>query len=110
MKEISTSKASYQNGLLGVFLGDIQLDVIGLQVSNKKIATVQVFQHVLHFVYDGCEPDKHTMMKIGKESIDAAHRFGMIELSILVENTLIKGCVANVKNFVGDLLFAESKA
>lgn len=76
-----------------------------LVVNNMSI---EVFHLVLQYVYGGHTPDNQIMLRIGKELIAAAHRFCIFELKMLAENTLVEGCVVNIKNVVEYFVFADT--
>ena len=70
--------------------------------------SLEVFHIVLRYAYGGCTPNDQIMLSLGKEIIAAAHRFRISELKMLAENTLVEGCVINVKNVVEYFMFAHA--
>ena len=74
-----------------------------------KNASVEVFRHVLRYVYGGDVPNEKDVLRIGKEIIDAADRFDVVGLKLAVEAHLVACCVIDESNVVDYLLFAHSK-
>mmetsp|Transcript_11521 Transcript_11521/g.17110 ORF Transcript_11521/g.17110 Transcript_11521/m.17110 type:complete len:294 (+) Transcript_11521:71-952(+) len=79
----------------------------------------EVFRIVLYYAYGGTfpkrepikasSPEKEPILKLGLEIIEAADRYGMIELKILVETYLVAYRVMRKHNVADMLLFADAK-
>lgn len=74
-----------------------------------EATTPEVFRHILRYIYGGNAPDKMEIMKMGRNIIDAADRYGIVGLKVAVENTLVASCVINLSNVADYLLFADAK-
>jgi len=70
---------------------------------------LEVFRHILCYVYGGGEPEPSKMRKLGRELIDAADRYGMVDLKIAVETALVELRILNVENVVDWILYAEAR-
>ena len=79
----------------------------------------EVFRIILQYAYGGTfpkrepikasSPEKEPILKLGLEIIEAADRYGMIELKILVETYLVAYRVMRKHNVADMLLFADAK-
>lgn len=69
---------------------------------------VNVFKHILFYIYSGVVPEDEIAIKHGKELLDAANRFDLSELKISVENILVGRRTVNKENVSDWILFAES--
>jgi hypothetical protein len=79
----------------------------------------EVFRIVLYYAYGGTfpkrepikasNPDKEPILKHGLEIIEAADRYGLIELKLLVETYLVAYRVMRKHNVADMLLFADAK-
>ena len=81
--------------------------------------SAQVFEIVLWYAYGGTfpkrepikasSPEKEPILKLGLEIIEAADRYGMVELKLLVETYLVAYRVMRKHNVADMLLFADAK-
>jgi len=81
--------------------------------------SLEVFRIILYYAYGGTfpkrepikssNPDKEPILKLGLEIIDAADRYGLIELKLLVETYLVAYRVMRKHNVADMLLFADAK-
>jgi hypothetical protein len=69
-----------------------------------------VFQMLLEHVYSGCLPSKESAIKHGKELINAANKYELIELKMGVENILVKECILTKENVADYILFADAQS
>ena len=79
----------------------------------------EVFRIILYYAYGGTfpkrepikasSPEKEIILKLGLEIIEAADRYGLIELKILVETYLVAYRVMRKHNVADMLLFADAK-
>jgi hypothetical protein len=60
-----------------------------------------VFQHVIEHIYGGVVPPVECAVLQGKELIDAANRYELVEMKMAVENILFSECVMDIKNVSG---------
>jgi hypothetical protein len=60
-----------------------------------------VFQHVIEHIYGGVVPPVECAVLQGKELIDAANRYELVEMKMAVENILVSECVMDIKNVSG---------
>jgi hypothetical protein len=67
------------------------------------------FHHVLEFVYAGIIPTNDVVVGIGQDLIDAANRYGLVDMKLALENVLVQECVVNQKNVAEYILFADAK-
>lgn len=70
---------------------------------------LDVFRIVLQYVYGGETPDANTLKELGKDIIEAANCFGVINLKLAVETALVELLVITMRNVVDWLLFADAK-
>eukprot|EP00573_Skeletonema_grethae_P012175 CAMPEP_0201693378 /NCGR_PEP_ID=MMETSP0578-20130828/5993_1 /ASSEMBLY_ACC=CAM_ASM_000663 /TAXON_ID=267565 /ORGANISM="Skeletonema grethea, Strain CCMP 1804" /LENGTH=358 /DNA_ID=CAMNT_0048178901 /DNA_START=63 /DNA_END=1136 /DNA_ORIENTATION=- len=81
--------------------------------------SADVFRIILCYAYGGTfpkrepikasSPEKEPILKLGLQIIEAADRYGMIELKILVETYLVAYRVMRKHNVADMLLFADAK-
>ena len=69
----------------------------------------KVFQLLLEYIYSGCIPEKRKILKNGKELIDAANRYELVELKMCVENVLVQERVVTNENVADYILFADAQ-
>ena len=90
-------------------------DNTSLQNSTKSNAVVindvspPVFWLILSHIYGDCALNEHTMLDFDEEAITAADKYGLVELKMIVENTLVQYCVINKTNVAEYLVLADSK-
>ena len=70
----------------------------------------EVFQLLLEYIYSGQQPADEQIMKHGKGLIDAANRYELIELKMLVENVLVGERIMTKKNVADYILFADAQS
>jgi hypothetical protein len=75
----------------------------------KDVSPV-IFQLILEYVYSGCFPSKNDALKYGKELINAANKYELIELKMAVENLLVKERILTTKNVADYILFADAQS
>ncbi|KAL3786700.1 hypothetical protein HJC23_002789 [Cyclotella cryptica] len=56
-----------------------------------------IFHHVLKFVYAEIIPTNDVVVGIGQDLVDAANRYGLVDMKLAVENVLVQECVVNLK-------------
>jgi speckle-type POZ protein len=69
-----------------------------------------VFQILLKHIYSGCLPSEQDALQHGKELIDAANKYELIELKMAVENALVRERVMTKKNVADYILFADAQS
>jgi speckle-type POZ protein len=69
-----------------------------------------VFQLVLKYVYSGDHPDTKVVLKKGKEIIDAANRYELVNLKLAIETALVRQRVLDKKNVADYILFADAQS
>ena len=74
-----------------------------------KDTSLEVFRIVLRYVYGADLPDESVLKEIGRDIIEAANLYGVIDLKVAVETELVDLLVINMKNVVDWLLFADTK-
>jgi hypothetical protein len=84
-------------------LGDKSKEVI-------KDLSPEVFQILLEHVYSGCLPSKESALKYGKELINAANKYELIDLKLAVENILVQERIINKVNVSDYILFADAQS
>jgi hypothetical protein len=79
--------------------------------SDKPIQDLspKVFQIILEFIYSGKYPTDKNAIKYGKELINAANKYDLVELKMAVENILVQERVITKKNVSEYIVFADSK-
>ena len=68
----------------------------------------EVFQVLLEHIYGGRQPTDDQILKYGKELIDAANRYELVELKMFVENALVRERIITTKNVCEYILFADA--
>ncbi|KAL7553933.1 hypothetical protein ACHAWF_017290 [Thalassiosira exigua] len=71
--------------------------------------SAKVFRIVLHYIYGGDTFDQNSLKIMGKEIIEAANLYGVIDLKIAAEIALGESLVINMFNVVDWLLFSHEK-
>ena len=81
------------------------------QTSNVSIEGMSacVFGWVLAYVYAEQYPSDKTVLKFGKELIDAANKYELSHLKIIVEHILVRERILTTKNVCDYLLFADAQ-
>jgi speckle-type POZ protein len=68
----------------------------------------EVFQMILKHIYSGCYPAIKDAIKCGKELINGANKFELVELKMAVENILVRERVIKEENVSEYIIFADS--
>eukprot|EP00956_Cyclotella_meneghiniana_P011027 scaffold15443_cov50-Cyclotella_meneghiniana.AAC.6 len=78
---------------------------------NQNIQGIlpEVFRHILRFVYTEFCPCTSEVLKYGKELIDAANRYELVELKVDVENVLLSERIMKRENVSDWILFADAQ-
>ena len=71
--------------------------------------TPRIFHILLEHIYSGREPTDLQMKNFGKELIDAANKYELVELKLLVENFMVRERIMTKKNVVDYILFADAQ-
>ena len=79
------------------------------RVVEIKDTTSRVFKYILQFIYGGNIPNQDTMVKLGKEIIDACDKYDVVGLKIATESTLVWNCIVNFDNVVDWIQYAHAK-
>ena len=79
------------------------------RVVEIKDTTSRVFNYILQFIYGGNTPKQDTMVKLGKEIIDACDKYDVVGLKIATESTLVWNCIVNFENVVDWIQYADAK-
>ena len=81
------------------------------QNTNIEIQGIspEVFRYILRFVYTDICLCHSEVLKFGKELIDAANRYELVELKIDIENVLICERIMNRENVSDWILFADAQ-
>ena len=77
--------------------------------SNGDIRP-DVFQKVLEYVYSGICPFGDIVGKFGKELIDAANRFELVELKLAIERLLVRERILDKTNVADYIVFADAQS
>ena len=64
---------------------------------------------ILEYVYSGKRPDNLSILDFGKELIDAANRFELVELKLAIERILVRERILDKTNVADYIVFADSK-
>ena len=70
----------------------------------------EVFQLILEHIYAGRLPEDRDILKHGKELINVADRYELIQLKMTVESVLVRERVMTIKNVADYILFADAKS
>ena len=70
----------------------------------------QVFQLLLEFIYSGQQPTDDMILKHDEALIDAANKYELIELKMMVESVLVRERVMTDENVADYLLFADAQS
>lgn len=91
--------------------------ILGEYCKNKKRGHVvikdlspEVFNLVLVYVYSGCYPDNDDVVEMGKELIDAANRYELANLKMIVESVLVRERILEKENVCDYILFADAQS
>mmetsp|Transcript_20447 Transcript_20447/g.35144 ORF Transcript_20447/g.35144 Transcript_20447/m.35144 type:complete len:261 (+) Transcript_20447:720-1502(+) len=71
--------------------------------------TPRAFRHVLRYIYGQTSIASSELMVLWKELIDAADRYNITHLKIMVETYAIQECIIDTKNVSDIILFADAK-
>eukprot|EP00956_Cyclotella_meneghiniana_P039659 scaffold176443_cov40-Cyclotella_meneghiniana.AAC.1 len=82
------------------------------QTSNVILEGVpaSVFWMVLVYVYSEQYPSNTNVIKFGKKLIDAANRYELVDLKIIVEHILVQERILTTRNVCDYLLFADAQS
>ena len=69
-----------------------------------------VFQMILEYVYSGKRPSDWFIPKYGKEIIDAANRFELVEFKLAIERVMVNELIADKENVADYIVFADAKS
>ena len=69
-----------------------------------------VFQMILEYVYSGKRPSIAYVLAFGKELIDAANRFELVELKLAIERILVHDLIVDKTNVAEYIVFADAKS
>ena len=75
-----------------------------------KDMSARVFKMILAFVYAEYSPTDEEVLENGKELIDAANRYELTDLKMLVEHVLVRERILTTKNVSDYILFADAKS
>lgn len=67
-----------------------------------------VFDVIMRFIYGGEYPSEEEMLSIGRDVIEAANKFELVELKMTVETALVQNRILDRANVVEYLLFADA--
>ena len=70
----------------------------------------RAFQRVLEYVYSGKRPSNWHIIRFGKEIIDAANRFELVELKLAIERVLVHELIVDKENVADYIVFADAKS
>ena len=76
-----------------------------IQISD---VSPEVFRHLLFHLYGGTVADDD-MTSYAKDILDAADRYGVVDLKLAAEACLVESTAFNIENFLDLLLYADSK-
>ena len=65
---------------------------------------------ILEYVYSGYRPERSDILKYGKDFIDAANRFELVELILAIERILVRERIINKANVCDYIVFADAKS
>jgi speckle-type POZ protein len=68
------------------------------------------FKPILDYVYFGCRPNVDAVLEMGKEIIDAANRYELVNLKLAVETDLVRHRVLRKDNVADYILFADAQS
>ena len=80
--------------------------------SNGIMADIihpKVFRMILEYVYAGCHSRDSDIVAFGKELIDAANRFELVELKLDIEKVLVRERILDKENVADFIVFADAK-
>eukprot|EP00956_Cyclotella_meneghiniana_P016812 scaffold26860_cov62-Cyclotella_meneghiniana.AAC.7 len=83
--------------------------------TKKSSMTIQgvreaVFQLMLAFVYAEQYPSDKEMLEHGKELIDAANKYELVDLKMAVEHVLVRERILTTENVSDYILFADAQS
>ncbi len=77
-----------------------------IQISD---ASPEVFRYLLFHLYGGKVADDDKTSHDAKDILDAADRYGVVDLKLAAEACLVESTAFNIENFFDLLLYADSK-
>lgn len=97
------------------FVLDVNAPTLGAMCNGYvKTRPVQVcdispeaFRFVLRYIYGGEAPNAGDVLRMGKDLIIAAYRFGVMGLKTDVERSMIESCAVDVSNCVDIVIFSD---
>ena len=90
---------------------DAHAPLLGNQCGGTiKGIKPDVFQLLLEYIYSGLQPVEEQIFKYGKELIDAANKYELVELKMFVENVLVQERVLTTENVAEYILFADAQS
>jgi hypothetical protein len=87
--------------------GESQIDSSTTPIQINDV-TPDIFRHLLNYIYGGKISDDD-MKSHAKEIIDAADKYGVVNLKLEAEACLVEGTTFTIENVMEHLLYAESK-
>ena len=79
-------------------------DAAGVGIPSK------VFRMILEYVYAGCRPKDPDIVDFGKELLDAANRFELVEFKLAIEKVLVRERIIDKENVADFIVFADAKS
>ena len=90
---------------------DTHVPLLGNQCKDViKNITPEVFQLLLEHIYSGNQPTDEMILEHGKALIDAANKYELIELKMIVESVLVRERIITKKNVADYILFADAQS
>ena len=72
--------------------------------------SAETFQILLEYIYVGRIPTEENILKHGNELISASNKYELVELKMIVENTLVKERIMTKQNVSDYILFADAQS
>ena len=90
-------------------LGELcKADGEGVTAISITDVTPEIFRHLLYYVYGGRVSDEEFKVN-AKEIIDAADKYGVVNLKLEAEASLVKSTTITFDNMMNNLQYASSK-
>lgn len=87
-------------------LCDGRIDTLNKPITIPKTSP-EAFRYVLQYIYGGEAPGTRDIIRLGKDLIVTAYRFGAMGLKMKVEHALVENCVVDVSNCIDYIFFAN---